>query len=90
MPCEVVASTGYELLDRARWEQQNTACRCSADEWNRNGMGRVHHTMMRALTDRRSRPASQKCDVPVVGRAGQHDHHTLSQSRRDAQSLRRC
>jgi hypothetical protein len=25
-----VASTGYELLGRAAWEQQNTACRCRA------------------------------------------------------------
>jgi hypothetical protein len=47
---------------------------------------RVHHTMMSALPDRRSRSGIANSDVPVVDRvADQHDRHTFGshQRRRD-------
>jgi hypothetical protein len=39
MSCELLASTGYELLYGAGLEHQNIACRCSTDALNRNGIG---------------------------------------------------
>ena len=65
----VVASTGYELLDRAGWNSQTQPVDASRVRGTATASGQVHHTMMRALPDRRSPPGSAKCDVPVVRRS---------------------
>jgi hypothetical protein len=67
---EFTASTGYELLGRAGWQPQNTACRCIPD-------AQPHRTAWTNLcTTPQLRPQQAQCFAPMRTQAERqpHDH----------------
>ena len=72
----LAASTGYELLYRVGLEQQNIACRRSADAWSPTTSVRVHHKMMTSAT----RPPSPFAHHKMRPSGSRQGHRTASPS----------
>jgi hypothetical protein len=88
MSCEVVGSTGCELLylDGGNSKRQPVDAARMRGTANGFGSGAQHDDARAAGPPFPSRLA--KCDVPVVGRPkGQHDRHTLGSGPRDSMTV---
>jgi hypothetical protein len=76
-----ISATGYELLERAAGNQQNTACRCDADAEHAPGLVLVDHQVMRAIGASADHAQHHKVQSPGSRTVtGQHYRRTLWQS----------